>query len=140
MPRAMLTIKSCLLLLVPTVAMFAACNRQPLNQSTVSERSAQMNAGSLEERLNAAKEISSLSSRDDALGRVAVDAAKAKQTTVTKAAVQAISTVSTKDRIAEECALTLAKGGETAAAREVAALISSLSMRDRTLGAIATGR
>ena len=132
--------KTYLLLLVTTAAIFAACNRQPSNQSTGSEASSRTNAGSLEERLNAATQISSLSARDDALGRVAVDAAKAKQPTVTKAAVQQISTVSIKDRIAEECALALTKAGETAAARETAAFISSLTVRDRTLGAIAKGR
>jgi hypothetical protein len=132
--------KSYLMLLVTTAALFAACNRQPPNLPAGSEASARTNAASLAERLNAATQISSLSARDDALARVAVDAAKAKQTTVTKAAVQGIGTVSIKDRIAEECALALTKAGETAAARETAAFISSLTVRDRTLGAIAKGR
>jgi hypothetical protein len=122
---------SCAVLLV-----FASCKRPQADIPPPTE--AQVSEG--REKLLAAMQISTMSTRDEALREVALDAAKVQSTDIAKQAVEKISTMSIKDETAEACALSLARAGQAGPARELADLISTSSIRDRTLSAIATGK
>ena len=90
-----------------------------------------------EARLEAALEISNLSTRDEALSGLAIAAAeKGKGQTVLRA-VQAISDLSTRDNVAARSAAKLADAGAEDAALQVAREISNLSTRDEALQTIA---
>lgn len=90
-------------------------------------------------RLKAAMAISSLSERDEALAKLAADAAAQGDADVTAKAVEGIIDVTLHDKAAGDCALSLAKAGKTAAATELARAIRTQSQRDATLAHIAKG-
>ena len=100
-------------------------------------RPATDSASDFQARLDAALEISNMSTRDDALAALAVAAAEAGDGEVTLGAVQGISNMSTKDDAAARAAVQLSGTGQEKAAVEVARQISNLSTRDATLQAIA---
>jgi hypothetical protein len=90
-------------------------------------------------RLKAAMAISSLSERDDALAKLAADAAAQGDTDVTAKAVEGVIDVTLHDKAASDCALALAKAGKTASATDLARTIRTQSQRDATLAQIAKG-
>jgi len=90
-------------------------------------------------RLKAAMAISSLSERDEALAKLAADAAAQGDTDVTAKAVEGVVDVTFHDKTATGCALALAKAGKTASATDLARTIRSQTQRDATLAQIAKG-
>ena len=90
-------------------------------------------------RLKAAMAISSLGERDEALAKVAADAAAQGDADVTAKAVEPIIDVTLHDKAAGSCAMTLAKAGKTASANDLARSIRTQSQRDATLAQIAKG-
>jgi len=83
-------------------------------------------------RLQAAREIASLTDRDEAFSKLAADAAAAGMQ-----AVQAIASLEARDKAAAAAALTLGKAGDVAAGVKTAKLIASLTLRDDTLKRLA---
>jgi len=112
---------------------------EPVRSVKVVKDTGAQTASALAARLEAAGQISGSSQRDEALEKVATDAAAAKDADIVKRAVNIIMASASKDRSAEACALALAKQGDVKAAGEVAQMISATSARDRTLAAIAKG-
>jgi hypothetical protein len=100
---------------------------------------ATVNSGQLAARLTAALEIATVSSRDEALGKLAADAAAAGEKAVTLKAIQQVASLSDRDRYAAVAARRLAQAGSAEGALEVARTISAVSTRDETLKQIATG-
>lgn len=90
-------------------------------------------------RLEAALAIATISTRDEALSQVAVDAASVGDGDITKKAVEAISSFAMKDQAGSKAALLLAKAGKGDDANIVAKMIATNSVRDQTLGKIAKG-
>lgn len=90
-------------------------------------------------RLNAAKSINATSSKDEALSKLAIDAAAGGDGEIAKQAVEAISSTAIKDSAASQAAVTLAKVGKSNEANAVARLIHSTATRDSTLAKIAKG-
>lgn len=90
-------------------------------------------------RLAAALTISNVTSKDDAISRVALDAAEAGDGEVTTKAISAISNVQTKDAAASRAALKLAKASRGEEANAVARMISNIGVRDQTLAKLAKG-
>lgn len=92
-----------------------------------------------EVRLVAALEIASPSTRDEALGKLAEDAAAAGESAVTAKAIRNIASPSDHDRHAAAAAVWLAKANQVEGGLEVARMISAPSTRDEALKLIATG-
>ena len=88
-------------------------------------------------RLDAAATISGNNDRDDALGMVARDAAKAGQAEIAKRAIGHMVGNSTRDETAHDAALVLAKAGNRKAAIDIAKSITGNSTRDETLSELA---
>ena len=95
--------------------------------------------GGFASRLAAANAISDMTARDDALSRLALDAAAGGDGDTTKKAVQDIASMEKKDQAASRAALKLAKAGKGEDANAVAMLIGNSSTRDQTLAKIAKG-
>lgn len=121
----------------------AGCQREEPGQSAApvppAKRLPAASSREFEVRLTAALEIASLSSRDEALGKLAADAGAAGESAVTSRAIREIASPSARDRYAAAAALWLARAGKSDGALEVARLIASLGVRDETLKQIATG-
>jgi len=90
-------------------------------------------------RLDAAKAIGNTATRDEALSRVARDAAAGGDAETAKKAVEAVGNSAKKDEAGSEAALALGKAGRVAEANAVARLIGNSSARDQTLAKIAKG-
>ena len=121
-------------------ALHAGCEKRtsaPRDPSTTT--AASVEASPLAARLEAAMQIASNDARDDALRKIALDAAKAKDAAITKVGVGRILGDSRRERTAEETALIFAQAGMHRTAKELAQLIASNDARDRTLSAIAKG-
>lgn len=88
-------------------------------------------------RLQAAREIASLSDRDEAFSKLAADAAAVGSVPAVMQAVQAIASLEARDKATAAAALTLGKAGNVAAGVETAKLIASLTLRDDTLKRLA---
>lgn len=89
-------------------------------------------------RLSAALAIGGNNERDDALAKVATDAAAQTDASIATQAVDAIASVNTHDETAARAALSLSKS-QPAAAGELAGKIRSNNLRDATLAKIAKG-
>jgi len=96
-------------------------------------------ANSLATRLEAARAITFMNERDQALGAVARDAARAGNVSVTRDALQNMTFVNARDNAAGDCALALSEAGSATAAVEVARMITFLNKRDQVLKKLATG-
>jgi hypothetical protein len=96
-------------------------------------------ASALPARLQAAKQVSNQAERDDALQKVARDAAATKQAALAKDALHQITNTTVQERAAAACALALSRSGDPTSAIEVAQMISSQSLRDDVLVRIAKG-
>jgi hypothetical protein len=88
-------------------------------------------------RLDAARQIAGVAERDDALGKVAADAAAQGDVDVASRSLEAMSDVTAHDEAAAKCARTLAKAGNPAGATEIAKAIRGVTRRDATLAEIA---
>src|SRR4051812_29857400 len=106
------------LFIIAAAAMLSACDKPSAPAAPVAELTP------FQLRLDAALQISAGEARDEALGKLARDAAEARDVQVTRAAVQAIGSVEVKDRAAADCSLALAKYSEPKAANEVARMIT----------------
>ena len=111
-----------------TLMLFGACEKESAT------------SGSLHARLEAAKTIGSQEPRDEALAKVAIDAAEAKEADVATQAVQKIGDQHQRDNTARTCALTLSKNGEAKAATIIAQGIGDQAVRDNTLKEVAKGQ
>jgi hypothetical protein len=89
-------------------------------------------------RLAAALALKSDPDREEALGKVAVDAAGAKDVDMTRQALQRIKTGATRAQKMGECALILARGGLMEDASDLAKTIPVEAERERILKKIAT--
>lgn len=92
----------------------------------------------LQARYAAASDVSSLSTRDTLMAKLAADAAGIGDVAMAKQALLQIASLSMRDNTSESVALTLAGRGQRAEAAEIARSISSLSQRDKTLAALAS--
>jgi hypothetical protein len=88
-------------------------------------------------RLEAASTISANSERDNALGQVARDAARAGQGEIAKKAIGQIFGNPTRDEAAHDSALLLAKSGNRKVAIDIARGIFGNTTRDQTLSELA---
>lgn len=124
-----------------SLGLLSGCNRsEPVGVSApVEKQPAAAGDQTFKARLQAAQEIASLSARDEAFSKVALDAAGAGNTATVIQAVQGIASLSERDRAAAAAALALTKSGQAAGGVEVAKLIASLNLRDDTLKRLAKG-
>jgi hypothetical protein len=95
--------------------------------------------GVFSSRLEAAKAIFDSTARDEALSKVAVDAAAAGEADVVMKAIQSIFDSALKDEAASQSALKLGKFGKGSEANAAVRLIFDSSLRDKTLAKIAKG-
>jgi hypothetical protein len=102
--------------------------------------SAQLAASPLKGKLDAAMAIRDGIKRDDALMKVAVDAASMGEVEVARKAVQEIHDGIKHDEAAARCAVPLAEQGKTKEATTIANLIRDGLKRDDTLSKIASAR
>jgi hypothetical protein len=91
-------------------------------------------------RLDAAKGIGNNATRDEALSKLAIDAAANGDGEITRKAVDAIFNSATKSEVASRSALKLGKAGKGDEANAVARLIFNNAIRDETLAKIAKGQ
>src|SRR5262245_5414381 len=96
-------------------------------------------AESLAGRLDAAKAITNSTTRDDALAKLATDAAAGGDAAIVKKALGEIHLTTKKDEAAAKAALKLAKEGNVDDANAVARMISITTTKDKTLEKIAKG-
>ena len=114
--------------LLLAVVLLSACDKQPAT------------ASALQGRLEAALSISEPNSHNEALGKVATDAADAKDIPTTTKAIESISDPNLKNNTAAKCALALSKMTEPKAATGIAQLITDPNLHNNTLQAIAKGQ
>jgi hypothetical protein len=88
-------------------------------------------------RLEAAMTIFGINEKDDALGQVARDAAKAGEPEIVRKAIGNMIGNNSRDATAHEAALLLAKAGQRKAAVEIAKSIFGNTTRDQTLSELA---
>lgn len=93
----------------------------------------------LQGRLAAAKQMTSMTEKDDACRMVAQDAAELSEPAIALEALQQISSLTVRDAAAEVCAKKLISLGKPADATKVANTISSINLRDSVLKRIAGG-
>ena len=121
-------------LFVATVALLAGgCIRQETRVDPASE------PGSLATRLEAARAMTFMNERDEALGAVARDAARVGNVEVTKSALKNMTFMNAKDDAAADCAYALSEAGQPAAAVEVARTMTFMHKRDQVLKKLAVG-
>ena len=92
---------------------------------------------SLSSRLAAANAIGNNAKKDDALAKLAADAAQAGDALVVKEALKGMGSMTLRDTTAAEAARRLAAAGKGEDAVEVAKSIGRMDLRDETLQAIA---
>jgi hypothetical protein len=122
--------------------LFAGCRPTDTGNSQVAGPTppiATTNTQEFEVRLVAALEIASPSFRDEALGKLAADAAAAGESAVTVKAIQNIASPSDHDRYAATAGGGWPRPIRSKAAWRWRASFSSPSTRDETLKLIATG-
>ena len=90
-------------------------------------------------RLEAARAMTFMNERDEALGAVARDAAHAGDVEVTKSALKSMTFMNAKDDAAADCAYALSEAGQPAAAVEVARTMTFMHKRDQVLKKLAVG-
>ncbi len=90
-----------------------------------------------ESRLEAARGISDMNGRCEALRAVALDAADASREDVVRRAIGGMSSMQMRAETASQCALKLADVGKHADAVSLAKSISSMSVRNDTLKKLA---
>ncbi len=90
-------------------------------------------------RLAAASEINNASLKDEALIKLAVDAAIAGNDEIASKALNGMYNVSQRDEAAYTAALALAKSGKASAAVEIAKSLNNVTKRDELLARIAKG-
>ena len=95
--------------------------------------------GSLATRLEAARAMTFMNERDEALGAVARDAARVGNVEVTKSALKNMTFMNAKDDAAADCAYALSEAGQPAAAVEVARTMTFMHKRDQVLKKLALG-
>ena len=105
----------------------SACGKQPPNNAALGGR------------LEAANAILEVDSRNGALAKLAIDAAKANDAVITEKALGGITSTDQKNGAAVTAALALAERGDTVAATFIAKLIVDTDIRNRTLESIAKG-
>lgn len=120
-----------------TIIMLAAAGCKPPRPADVPADPPRQSESDYQARLQAAMEISSQTTRDEALASLAVSAAAAGEGEITRGALQAISSLTTKDDASARAAAKLSEAGHEADALEVARQISSQTARDEALKAIA---
>ena len=98
---------------------------------------ANQSSEAFENRLNAAKLITEMSKRDDALAKLAGDCSEAGDVEYAKKAVQLITEMGARDNAYRVCALKLAAGGKREDAVGFARSITQMQLRDQTLADIA---
>jgi predicted Ser/Thr protein kinase len=91
----------------------------------------------LTDRFAAARSISMFTERDEALVRVAIDAAKAGNSAIAQAALGEIKQYTAHDDAASSAALELSRSGHRQEAIAIAKTIKQFTVRDRTLSAVA---
>jgi hypothetical protein len=96
--------------------------------------------GDLQNRLTAAREISSVNLRDQTLAALAGEAANSAYADLIQNALNAITSVNLRDATAAQCALRLALKGRPDLGMDLARLIQSQNLRDQTLASLATGK
>lgn len=94
----------------------------------------------LQNRLAAAREISSVNLRDQTLASLAGEAANSTRPELIQNALNSISSVNLRDATAAQCALQLALKGRSDLGMDLARLIQSQNLRDQTLARLATGK
>ena len=101
----------------------------------------QSSAGSpLQGRLEAANAISDPNARNESLGKVAIDAANAKDIPTTTKAIKSISEPNRMNSTAATCAIALSSKTEPKSATAIAQLITDPNLRNSTLQTIAKGQ
>jgi hypothetical protein len=121
-------------ILVATVALLSGgCIHHETRVYPAAEQS------SLATRLEAARAMTFMNERDQALGAVARDAARAGDVDVTKSALKSMTFMNAKDDAAADCAYALSEAGQPAAAVEVARTMTFMHRRDQVLKKLATG-
>jgi hypothetical protein len=96
-----------------------------------------MRGGLFAPQLRGAMAISGVDERDQALGKVALQAASANDVKAVKRALDEIRGGDLHDRIAADCALALVQLGRSADAGSIAGMIRTTSLRDATLAKVA---
>lgn len=91
----------------------------------------------LSSRLEAAREINDITTKDEALAGIASDAAKAGEVRIIKQTVDQISNPTARDGAIQQAALSLTKRGLRKQAVDLAREISNITQRDETLSEIA---
>lgn len=92
----------------------------------------------LQTRLTAARQIESVTERDEALQDLALTAARAGNGRMAEKAIGYIDSTTARDHAAAESAIVLAEAGKMDAAEEIAEAIESTAFRDETLARFAT--
>jgi hypothetical protein len=95
--------------------------------------------GAFASRVDAAKAIDNSAVRDEALSKLAIEAATGNDGESAKKAVEAITNTARKDEAASKAALKLAKAGLGDEANAIALLIVNSAVRDQALAKIAKG-
>jgi hypothetical protein len=90
-------------------------------------------------RLAAASEINNVSLKDEALVKLAIDAATVGNDEITSKALNDVQNISLRDETAYTAALALAKSGKASAAVEIAKSLNNVTKRDELLARIAKG-
>jgi hypothetical protein len=108
--------------------LLSACNKQPVAASP------------MQGRLEAANSISEPNARNEALGKVAIDAANAKDMATTTKAIEGITLPALMNSTAATCALAFSRKADPKSATTIARLISEPNLRNSTLQSIATGQ
>jgi hypothetical protein len=90
-------------------------------------------------RINAARSMTSISSRDAAFTSIALDAANVLDIRHTITAVSMIMSISAKDNAAEKCVTPFINKNMMEEASRIANQITSISTKDRVLARIARG-
>ena len=114
--------------LLLAVVLLSACDKQPAKGSP------------LQGRLEAANSISEPNARNESLGKVAIDAANAKDIPTTTKAIGSITDPNLMNSTAATCALALSKKAEPKSATAIAQLITDPNLRNSTLHTIAIGQ
>ena len=117
----------------------SAPDDRPKDKSpTSSSASAAVDESKFAARFDAASTINNISLKDEALVKLATDAASVGDE-ITNKAIDGIQNVSLHDETAYTSALALAKAGKGAAALEVAKSINNVTKKDEVMAKIAKG-
>jgi len=95
--------------------------------------------GQLAGRLSAAKGITDMGQRNEALAKLARDAAEAGDGDIANQAITSITDMDVRNKVAYSAALQLAKAGKTDLATTTATHITDMDLRNKVLSKIAKG-